>query len=61
MNKFWPSSDHVYPAYGALYDVTVRKHGDIPGILPAKDVFVERDGHVVIVNPSTPYRNPYAW
>lgn len=40
-------------------DVTHRELGDIPGILRAQDVFVWEDGHLVIKNPSKPYRPAY--
>jgi hypothetical protein len=34
-----------------------RQHGDIPGILIARDVFVvSEDGHISIKNPSKPYK-----
>lgn len=36
-----------------------RMDRSIPGILIAQDVFVEEDGHLVIKNPSKPYRPAY--
>lgn len=59
MNKFWPKTNDEELAYAALCHVETRKFGDIPWTLPAKDIFVEVDGYLVIKNPSTPYRKEY--
>ena len=56
MNKFWPD---VYPTWDADKGVFHREIGDIPGTIPAKDIFVIEDGHFVLKNPSKPYRSEY--
>lgn len=40
-------------------NVKTRHDRSIPCILIAQDVFVEEDGHLVIKNPSKPYRPAY--
>ncbi len=59
-NKFWPSLKHLHVASdNVLMEIETRCRGTIPDIIPAQDVFVVRDGHLVIDNPCKPHRNPY--
>lgn len=42
-----------------FHKVQHRERGNIPSIFSAQDVFVWEDGHLVIKNPSKPYRPAY--
>lgn len=59
VNLFMTGGPGNHVVMPADYTVNHRNDRSIPGILPAKDVFVEEDGHLTIKNPSKPYRPAY--
>jgi len=60
MNKFWPKKyphwEHMHLAGEGTFH---REIGDIPSITPAQDIFVIEEGHLVLKNPSKPYKQAY--
>ena len=52
----YPHWDHMDKAGEGTFH---RALGEFPNILVAQDVFVWEDGHLVIKNPSKPYRPAY--